>query len=148
MLHERDYLLRLIEQLGQALSRLMERILDRSGDGLPEVEVELAAVARKAGLDLQLARSLAPDSLHLIVAPGGSLSPSRCWLLAELLFLHGLHWEGRGDGDEARRSLVRSLALYRLAEPEWSSDISLPDPDQRVRELELRLGGKAPPRHW
>jgi hypothetical protein len=144
MLHNRDFLLRLIEQLGQALARMLDKILARSPEQMAELGEELDGIAYRAGLDLVLARRLAPETLHIMVAPAGTLDPSRCWLLAELLFLDGLQSERRAAAAAARESFERSLHLYQMVRPEWKAEIPLPDAADRVAELEARLAALAP----
>jgi hypothetical protein len=140
MLHNKDYILRLIEQLGRALSRILSTLLSRPVDELAETREELDAIALQVGLDLDLANRLALDSLSIMVAPGGTPDPGRCWLLAELLFLRGLHEERVEGPGFARQSFDRSLFLYRQVEPEWKAEIDLPAAEGRIEELERRLG--------
>ena len=136
----KDYILRMIEQLGRALSRLLEQIRGGSVDELPEIEADLNVIAHQAGLDLKLAHSLSRESLSILVGYGDDLDPSRCWLLAELLYLHGLQTEKRTGEAAARESYSRSLYLYRMVRPEWQAEIPLPAAPARVAELERRLG--------
>jgi hypothetical protein len=144
MLHRKDYILRLIEQMGRALVQMLDRILMRTPDQLDDVEDELSGMAHRAGLDLALARRLTPESLHVMIAPAGTADPGRCWLLGELLYLHGLQAERRHERGSARQSYERSLLLYRMVEPGWLPVAELPPPQQRVRELKERLGGLDP----
>jgi hypothetical protein len=139
MLHRQDYILRLIEQMGQMLAQLVNRVLNRPVEDLAEVEAELDGVAARVGLDLQLARRMAPESLLMMVAPAGVLDPSRCWVLGELLYLHGLQAERKQEPECARQSYTRSLYLYRLVQPDWKPVVELPAAAARVQELEQRL---------
>jgi len=147
MLQRQDYILRLIEQMGRVLAGFVDRILNRAPDELGDVEAELNGMAHKVGLDLELARRLEPGSLHIMIASGGDVDPGRCWLLAELLFLHGLQAQRRGEPDSALESFTRSLHLYRLVQPGWASAVPLPDAEARRIELQERiqaLGGPEP----
>lgn len=140
MLHNRDYILRLIEQLGRALNQIVAQILGRSGDGPIDVDAELQGLALQAGLDLDLATRLSVETLPMLVAPLGTPDPGRTWLLAELLYLRGFQAEHRAEPERARDCYRRSLELYRLVEPEWETEIGLPAPTDRIAELRQRLG--------
>ena len=89
IVHQRDYILRLIEQIGEVLVELRNRILGRKA-ATSEVDAELSGVAGRAGLDLELLRGFSLDTLHMFVSPTGEVEPARCWLMAELLYLDGL----------------------------------------------------------
>jgi hypothetical protein len=144
MFQRQDYILRIIEQMGQMLARLLDQILNRPGEDLSGVEADLNGAAHRVGLDLQLARRLAPDTLHMMVSPAGVLDPSRCWVLAELLYLHGLQAERTGDTAAAHESFIRSLYLYELVEPDWKPVVELPGAAARVAELKERQHGADP----
>lgn len=147
MLQSQDHIRRLIEQMARAVAQLRTRILDGTPAELDEAGAELAELAGRAGLDLDLARRLEPESLQLMISFGGSVDPGRCWLLAELLYLDGLHAERRGRPEAAAASFARSRHLYGAVEPGWTAEIELPDADERRRELDARLAaaGRADP---
>src|SRR5690606_15636902 len=129
------YILRLIEQLGAALGRLTGQLHDDQVNDLADfadLDATLDEIARQAGLDLGLASRLSTESLMILIAPGDELDPSRCWLLAELLYLRGIQHERGGDETAARAARSRSLHLFRMVRPEWSMEISLPDPATRI----------------
>ena len=138
-IHNRDYLLRLIEQLAAALSRLMGQLRGDLTDDLTDLDAELNEIALKAGLDLELASRLSIESLSILIAPGDEIDPSRCWLLAELLHLRGLRYEREGDKSAARAAHARSLHLYGMVRPGWNVGVPLPDPQSRIASLEERL---------
>ncbi len=139
-IQNRDYLLRLIEQLGAALGRLTGQLRGDSADDLTDdLDAELNEIALKAGLDLDLASRLSTESLSILIAPGDDVDPTRCWLLAELLYLRGLQHEREGNEPAARAAYTRSLHLYGLVRPEWNVEIPLSEPRSRITSLEERL---------
>src|SRR5262249_38731637 len=93
----RDYLLRMIEQSARVLARVRELLVA----GLTgEARAELEKAARGAGLDINLALSLSPDSLLPLLMTGGEVDRARCAFFAELLYLE---WQrALADGDTAR----------------------------------------------
>lgn len=106
---KRDYILRIVEQLAQAIARILA--LRAKGD-LPAAvrEVEGAAPAI-AGMDLRMAASVDTATLarHLT-------EPVRMAALARLMYERaGLAGE-EGDEAGARRWGVRAVELWRAAE--------------------------------
>lgn len=132
-----DYILRLIEILGQALIRLRKMIV--GGEDPAEVDRELQAVAEKGGVDLELARQVDEDTLLLLMSPGGEPEPARCWLMAELLYLDGLRAELEEEEGEARALFEKALRLYVALDPRIPGR-GLPEISDRVEELEEKLG--------
>jgi hypothetical protein len=124
----RDYIMRLIEQVGQALIALRRRILARGG------------------LDFDLARAMTSETLLLMVAPGGEVDPGRCWLLAEMFYLEGVEAELSGWVGEARDSLQRAAFLFGMLQPIAGNLVGLPEAGPRIEEIERRLTGLPPAR--
>jgi hypothetical protein len=143
---EKDHILRMIQRLGRALDRILNGLLSPSEVEIQEVESELSEIAREADFDLELARVLSVDTLSMMMAAEGDVDPSRRWLLAELLYLRGLLADRGGDTAAGRECFERSLDLYRMVPPEWSEEMSLPSPSERIRELETCLSGERVPR--
>ena len=134
----RDYIMRMIEQLGGMLAALRRRIL--GGDtSRAETREELRETAKLGGLDYDLARALAPETLFTMVAPGGELDPARCWLLAELSYLDGLEAELAEDPGEARDSLERAAYLFGLLRPAAGNFLGIPESADRIGDIERRL---------
>ena len=143
-MQQRDYLLRMIEQIGRVLTVLRNRILRREDD-LGTRRDQLAAAARQGNVDLELARDFTPETLVLMVSMGGEVEPGRAWLLAELLYLDGLDAHLAGDAERAEASLTRALVLYRLIGPDMLRIVELPEMSGRVDEIERLLDGPPPP---
>src|SRR5665811_1976761 len=104
---QRDYIFRLIEQMGAAMVAMRNQILGRKVD--PEqIRQEMSGLAGQSGFDLDLLRGFSADSLHMLVAPTGEVEPGRCWLMAEILYLDGLQAEVEERYPEALESLMKA----------------------------------------
>jgi hypothetical protein len=131
----RDYLLRQIEMLGELLITIRKLIV---GGGASDAEIShrLQEVSGKGGMDLELARAASPDTLRLLIAPSGEIEPGRCWLLAETLYLDGLH--ARELGEEARLldSLGKARMLFSLLAPMGAFVVGFPEARERILEID------------
>ena len=140
---QKDYILRQIEMLGAALISIRKKIL---GGGAPEGEVEtgLQEVSQQAGLALDLARAATPETVRLLIAPTGEIEPGSCWLLAETLYLDGLHAEATGDVGRALDSLGKARMLFALLKPMGAFLVGFPEAAERIAEIDglLEDGGK------
>lgn len=139
-MHQRDYILRLIEQLGSALVEIRNRILGRKTDAV-RLEEELAEIAGKGGLDLAVLRGFDADTLHMFASPTGEVEPARCWLMAELLYLDGLQAHVEERGEDAARSLEKARLLFTLIEPGGGMLVGIPEAGDRVAEIDGLLEG-------
>lgn len=140
---QRDYILRLIEQMGAAMVALRNRILGRKAD--PDaVDRELTSLAGQAGLDLKLLRGFSAETLHMLVSPTGEVEPARCWTMAELLYLDGLQAQVEEREEEARLSLGKARLLFSLLEPWGGLLVGLPEAAERIHEIDALLAGADP----
>jgi len=137
-MERRDYILRMIEQLGTVLAALRRRILGGTAEP-EEIRGELAETAKLGGLDYDLARAMGPDTLRTMVAPGGDVDPGRCWLLAEIFYLEGLEADLAEDAHEARDAFERAGFLYGLLRPLPGNVVGVAEADERLAEVESRL---------
>lgn len=133
---EKDFILRMIWQMGQVLIALRNMILGQGGSSA-EVESQLKEVATKVGFDLTLARAATPETILIMIAPTGEVEPGRCWLVAEVLYLDGLQAEAEGRGQDAIRCWEKALPLYRILEP-GALHLELPEAAERIAEIERR----------
>ncbi|HUH14064.1 MAG TPA: hypothetical protein VMK65_13195 [Longimicrobiales bacterium] len=131
-MHQKDYILRLIEQAGAVLARVRRLLF--GGASAAEVEQAMSEAARLAGVDLRLLRDMTPDTLLLLMSPGGEPEPSRCWITAELLYLEGRAADAAGDEGAAMAAYGKALLLFRALSPDLLP--GLPEAEERVRELE------------
>jgi len=141
-----DYVLRLIERLGQVLRTLRDRLLQRQMTN-DDLRAELHEIAREAGLDLEFARRLDPATLTTWLAPiPDQIDADRVWLMAELLHVEALTARAAGDERQVDADLRRALALFARIPAEWRPGTDLPRAGERVAELRtlLRDGGDRP----
>jgi hypothetical protein len=136
-MYRRDYILRLIERFGRMLIALRNRILRREIEAA-DVLAELRDIAQQAGLDLELARRLDPAMLVLWLAPTDDVDEPKLWLMAELLYLEGLHARSQVGGD-ARGDFARALSIFERLPPEWRPSDDLAAAGERVAELRRLL---------
>jgi hypothetical protein len=137
-LPQRDYILRVIEQLGAALAALRRRILGRREDPA-KLRDELATLAQRAGFDLDVLRALSGETLHMLVSPAGEVEPARCWLMAELLYADGVHALAEERAADAAASLGKARLLFGLIAPGGGLLVGLPEAGARAREIDALL---------
>ena len=141
---QRDYLLRQIEALGQLLIAIRKMILGGEADG-GAVETRLRDVAGKSGMDLELARAATPETLHLLIAPGGEIEPGSCWLLAETLYLDGIQARLTEESERALDSFGKARMLFSLLAPMGAFLVGFPEAAERMREIDAILSGAEVP---
>lgn len=110
----KDYILRLIEEFGLVLKRIVELKQNRNLDeALQEVKM---AIEKYMGLDAGLI-AMSSDSalLSLLTMGGQKLETSKCVLLAELLKEQGELFGMCGEAYQSYWSYSRSLALFAEA---------------------------------
>jgi hypothetical protein len=134
MFHQRDYILRLIEQFGRIMRMLRDRILGRKVR-TDETADQLRKIAAEAGLDLGIARALAPESLSILVTFSGDVEAGRCWLLAELLYLEGLQARSDGNGEDAQACFQRAQVLFAMLPADWRPSPDFPVVGERLEEV-------------
>ena len=145
-MYRHDYILRIIERFGRALTALRDRILRRTAESAMTV-AEIQEIAQAAGLDLRIARSLDPGMLLMWLLPSGEADPGRLWLMAELLYLEGLR--ARSEGEQTwRGDFERSLTILGSLAPDWRPADGLASAGERALEIQSSLasadGGAEP----
>lgn len=139
---QQDYLLRLIEQVGRMLAQVRRMLVGGQVDP-GAAETGLRKAAGRAGLDLELLRSVSHDTLVMLVSPAGEPEPGRCWMTAELFLVDGLRAEAEGDLEGARDRWERALRLYGLLDPGIVAR-GFPEVRTRIDEVRERLLALAP----
>ena len=134
---QRDYILRLIEQAGTALRRLIARL--EGGARHAELMADLQRTAQLGGLDIDLLRMCDAQGLLHVVAPTGEPDPSRTWLAAETLLVDARAARAEGNLDHAREGFAKAASLFRLLEPTWVLPSGFPEATDRVAEIETHL---------
>ncbi len=141
---QRDYILRMIEELGAVLIALRKAILGGGAARATDVEDTLRRASAGAGMDLDLARAASVDALPAMMAPTGEVDPALCWLLAEVLMTDGAERLSSGETDLARSSLAKAAALFKLVEPGGAYLTGFPEASERIEEIEAMLAGITP----
>jgi hypothetical protein len=133
---QRDYLLRMIEQMGQVLIRLRKMLAGERVGG-ERFDQALASAATQFGITPGLLREATPETLAMLLAP--TVDPSRCWLAAELLYLEGLEAEAAARNDDAVTAFEKARLLFRLIEPAGAMLTGWPEAADRIEEIRQRL---------
>ena len=142
MMAQRDYILRMIEEMGAVLIALRNAIL-RGGAPPGEVETTLRRATSAAGMELELARVVTVDALTNMVAPRGEVEPARCWVLAEALMTDGVNRMRQGEPELARPVLAKAAVLFSLVAP-WGAYLTgFPEAEERIAEIEEWLEAAA-----
>ena len=136
-MHQRDYILRLLEQLGVAFAALRRRILQREKSS--EVREALSQIAGQAGFDIELLRRFDLETLRLFGMPTGEVEPTRCWMMAEILYLDGL--EASLSDQAAEESLLKARALFDMLRPAGGLLVGWPEAADRIAEIDALLEG-------
>jgi hypothetical protein len=131
---QRDYILRMIEQMAAVIARLRKLI---AGGDLETADVELRQAAGIYGVDLDSARAVDAETLLLLIAPGGTPEATRAWITAELLALDGRRLEAEGDDRAAHSVYAKALLLFNSLDP--TAIGGLPEAGDRIGELRVKL---------
>ena len=134
-MERRDYLLRMLEDLGRVMARVRQLVVGESHDAAMQ---ELERAAAQAGLTLPLVQALAGDGLAAVLTTAGRPDPVKYLLAAEYLYIEGL----RAAPPDDAALLGRALALYRGIGPLRDTSVQAAVAD-RITDLERRLA--APP---
>ena len=114
-MYQTDWLLRQIEQMGDALRRLLAALREHR----PEEAIELSreAVLELLDTDPDLVDALTGDGLVTMLSAGGMLDTFRAHMLAELLMARAEALTMQGHDAEAAAERVRARALLEAAAP-------------------------------
>lgn len=108
----RDYLLRMIEEMGRIVARIRELLV---GGDIAAVETELQSAARLASLDLKTIRALTADSLLLLLLPAPTADSGRLKIVIQVLALDAERAVAAGDEEGAERLLQKAERLQQAA---------------------------------
>ena len=137
-MYRRDYMIRLIERFARALIAVRNRVIRRELTQ-EELRREIAEVGEQAGLDLDTARQLDPQTLLMWLAPTGDIDEPKFWLLAELLYLEGIEGRTMGTGDAGHADLARARAIFARLPPDWQPAEGLTSARERIAEIDRLL---------
>jgi len=136
-MHQRDFILRMIERFGQLLIGIRKMIL--GGGDAQDIENALQEGSQSAGIDLNVVRGFTVESLVMLVGTDGEIDLDRAWLMAELLLLDGLHAARSGEPESAEQSLMKARALYDLVGPSGAILVGIPEIKERIAEIDREL---------
>lgn len=102
--------MRLIEQLGQALIRIM-KLKEAEQFNAAQIEINLAG-KMLLGLDMELLRALSDEEIISLLKPTGELDSGKCLMAAELLKEEADIQERQGQLQESAASYAVSLSLF------------------------------------
>ncbi len=107
---QRDYIRRLIEQLGQALHNIYRlRQVEKFDDA--QLEIDRAGKSL-LGIDLQLLRSLGEDEIIAFFKPGEALDSAKCFAAAALLREEARLREISGLAAQSQAGYRKALRLF------------------------------------
>jgi len=105
-----DYVLRMIQQMGVFITRVLRLREDGEYD---EALVEIThAYGRLAGLPASLVHAISEDDLIAMMSAQGRMATDRCVALAELLREEGLVYDELGQDEESLPRFLKSLRLF------------------------------------
>ncbi|MDY0087367.1 MAG: hypothetical protein RBS78_02255 [Coriobacteriia bacterium] len=119
-MYERDYILRLITQVGQMLRSMLHALRERR----PEDSLEIArdAIGALLETDSDLADALTGEGLATFLAAGGHPDVLRSRLLGEVFVLRAEACQAIGDYECARRERERARTVLQAALPDADGD--------------------------
>jgi hypothetical protein len=129
-----DYILRMIAQMGRILTRIRHLLVEGKN---AEAGEDLASVAQKGGLDLELVIALDEASLGQLLLTGGEIDRPKCALFAEVIYLEWRRQVALGNAVRARRCAERSLLLNDLA---YDGVVIGREAQEQVAELRQGIG--------
>jgi hypothetical protein len=129
-----DYILRMIEQMGA----MLRRILDSLRDHKPAEALELSeeAVGLVLDVDPDTALSLTGEGLLTLMGGGGDVDPTQALLLGQVLTLRAEACVQQGEHGQASREATRArIVLEAALESEREEDV------ETAREYLAKLDG-------
>jgi hypothetical protein len=117
---QRDFILRLIDQLGEFLRELFgtgsgATIVEKQDFNVAEAEGALEKSCQQAlGLSLQTIRDMAPDEVVQLFRSGGATWSSRCFFAARIFEFEAQIAARNKELERARLSAERALYFYSL----------------------------------
>ena len=130
---QRDYILRLVEQLAKTLGVVLTLKKARRFD---EAERAIAKAAQNlVGLDVETLLALPVEQIVSLFSPGGSLDAGKCIVVAELLYEHGEIQSFQEEEETAYHARIRALSLLLEVSGRESLE-RIPDAGRYLRRIE------------
>ena len=107
---QRDYILRLAEEIGRAFAQILyhKQIKDYAG-ALNFIDEQYR---QTLGIGAGFIHSAPEDTILAMLTSLGTLNTEKCWLLATLLKVEGEIYEEQGNEDESYYCYLKSLNLF------------------------------------
>ena len=135
-MYQRDYLLRMVEMLGQVLAKVLgQKDLKSTEEALLDID---RAGKMFIGLDSVMVSSFSDEDLIALLHSGGALDTNKCLAVAELQYAEGQVLELRQDDNEYRLQYQRSLHFFLEAVTQ-DRDISAGSYDEKINILLSKL---------
>ncbi len=115
-MYERDYIMRLITQVGQVLRAMMHALREQRPDDA--LEAARDAVIALTDADPSLVDAMTAEGLVMFLSAGGRIDVLRCRMLAEVFITRADAHEALGESRRAAIDRDRALALLDAAGPE------------------------------
>lgn len=130
---QRDYILRLVEQLTKSLGAVLAL---KKAKRYREAEEAVAEAAKNlVGLDVRTLVALPIDPIVAMFSPGGSLDAGKCLVVAELLREAGELESLQQDDEGAHQCRIRALGLLLEVSGRESLE-RVPDAEGYLRKIE------------
>jgi len=134
--YEKDYILRIIQQMGAFLRAMLDAAREHRPEDVRETSRE--ALTLLLGLPPEVTDSLTPDGLVTILSVGGGLESTRAVLAAEVFVR-------RAQADESLGLVAAAAADRARARKLIEEVIAVGDEEAaRARELLVELQGSQP----
>lgn len=143
-MYQRDYIMRLIEQFGQALQRILKK---REAEQFDAALYEISQAGKTLlGLDMTLLRVLDDRQIVEFLTTSDGLDSGRCLVIAELFLQEGEITALVGDAEESLRDHIKSLSLFLSALAE-NEQLRSETYFSKVEDLRQRLSAASLPGH-
>lgn len=132
-MYERDYILRLITQVGRLLKSMLHAIREQRPDDA--LETARDAVSALLDTDADLADAMSGEGLATFLAAGGRVDVLRSRMLGEVLVARADAYEAAGRASSAQRERERARAVLNAARADADGEEA-----ERIEALLVVLG--------
>ena len=135
-MYERDYIMRLITQVGPMLRAMLHAVREHRADD--SLEIARDAVEALVDTDIALADAMTGEGLVTFLTAGGALDVVRARLLAEVLLVRADAFDEAGLHERADHERVRAREVLESTAPHADGE----DAEQVARMLADLNGGE------
>ncbi|WP_159888207.1 DUF6483 family protein [Paenibacillus puerhi] len=141
-MYQRDYIMRLIEQMAQVIAQ----VINKRGQALQErLNILNQAMKRLVGLDSRLVLGLAVRDLLELISQGGRPDTGKALAISDMMMARGklLKEEGASSAEQALEEAARWVELLLRVRASEEEETLLQEIDQRI-ESGLEAIGRSP----